>query len=322
MGRMNFIRCIAPLLFAGLSAMAFAQTPDVPVYNEGNNAEPTAAIRDQCRTLRKNGQLLDFKKTDEQMNRKTCELKLASAGTTKLDSRDLWKRARKGHIRVGWFDKTEDEKELKVGLSGGYALTEDTVVTCGHVVSHEDDVTEGYLIAVDDDDKVYPITEILAVNLATDCAILKIKGGKFAPLPLSVDVVPGDKVVCFSDPLDRRGFYAEGIVNRFVKRPFLHDEEAEKAAGKHGKISDEMPVWMCVTNDWAQGSSGSAVIDAFGNAVGHVSEIEPVMEDPLDPKDDSEAAKKEAEQAPRGTVIVFHEAITAKNVLALVKTKP
>ncbi len=317
---MNSFRCITTLLFSGLSAVAFAQAPDVPVYNESNNAEPTAAIRMQCRMLQKSGQLVDFKKTDEQMSRKTCELKLPPVGTTKLDSRELWRRARKGHMRVGWFDKTEDEKELKVGLSGGYALTGDTVVTCGHVVGHDDDVTEGYLIAVDEDDKVYPITEILAVNVATDCAILKIKGGGLAPLPLSVDVVPGDKVVCFSDPLDRRGFYAEGIVNRFVKRPFLHDEEAEKTTSKHA--TDEVPVWMCVTNDWAQGSSGSAVMDAFGNAVGHVSEIEPVMEDPLDPEDDSEAAKKEAEQAPRGTVIIFHEAITAKNVLGLIKPKP
>jgi len=316
---MSSPRSIAILLSLALSTLIHAQAPDVPVYNESNNAEPTAAILEQCRALQKKGLLVDFKKTDEQMNRKTCELKLPPAGKTKLDSRELWSRARKSHIRVGWLDKTEDEKALKVGLSGGYALTGDTVVTCGHVVGHDDDVTEGYLIAVDEDDKVYPVEEILAVNVATDCAILKIKGEGLTPLPLSVDVVPGDKVVCFSDPIDRRGFYAEGIVNRFVKRAFLHDEEVAKAAAKHSDVSDELPVWMCVTTDWAQGSSGSAVMDACGNAVGHVSEIEPVMEDPLEPEDDSEAAKKEAEHSPRGTVIIFHEAITATNVLALIK---
>lgn len=319
---MSSPRYIAALLSLGLSTLALAQAPDVPVYNESNNAEPTAAIQKQCRMLQKKGLLVDFKKTDEQMNRKTCELKLPPVSTTKLESRDLWRRARQAHIRIGWFDKTTDEKEFKVGLSGGYALTADTVVTCGHVVGHDDDVAEGYLIAVDDDDRVYPVEEILAVNVATDCAILRIKEGGLKPLPLSLDVVPGDKVVCFSDPVDRRGFYAEGIVNRFIKRPFLRDEEVAKAAGKHAEVPNELPVWMCVTNDWAQGSSGSAVMDACGNAVGHVSEIESIMEDPLDPKEDTEAAKKEADNAPRGTVIIFHEAITAGNVLSLIKPKP
>ena len=316
-------RHLAVLLSFGLPALGLAQAPGVPVYNEGSEAEPTASIQQQCRALQRKGLLTDFHKLDEQMNRKTCELKLPPASTVRLSSRDLWRCARKSHMRVGWFDKTKDDKELKVELSGGYSLTSSTVVTCGHVISHDDEVTEGYLIAVDDDDKVYPVTEVLAVNVATDCAILKIKGDDLTPLPLSVDVVPGDKVVCFSDPVDRRGFYAEGIVNRFIKRPFLHDNEVSKTPGKAvDVVPEESPVWMCVTSDWAQGSSGSAVIDACGNAVGHVSEIEPVMEDPLDPEDDTEAAKKEAEHTPRGTVIIFHEAITAGNVLALIKPQP
>ncbi|MDB6139525.1 MAG: hypothetical protein JWO94_2597, partial [Verrucomicrobiaceae bacterium] len=168
-------RLMAVVLCAGLPALGFAQAPDVPVYNEDSKAEPLASIQQQCHALQKKGLLTGFKKTDEQMDRKTCELKLPAAGTTMLESRELWRRARKSHVRVGWYDKAKDEKEMKVELSGGFALTSDTVVTCGHVVGHDDDVTEGYLIAVDDDDKVYPVTEVLAVNLGTDCAILKIK---------------------------------------------------------------------------------------------------------------------------------------------------
>ncbi len=316
------LRSISAAIILGVPAFVLAQAPGVPVYNESSNAEPLASVDAQCKALLKKGFPLDMQKADEQMKRKTCELALPAAGKEKLDSRELWKRARKSHLRVGWYDKAKDEKELKVDLSGGFALTSDTVVTCGHVLGHDDEVTEGYLIAVDEDDKVYPVTEVLAVNLATDCAIVKLKDADLAPLPLSTDVMPGDKVVCFSDPVDRRGFYGEGIVNRFIKRPFLHDDEASKTSSKDKDVDvskEEQPVWMCVTTDWAQGSSGSAVLDAYGNAVGHVSEIEPVLEDPVEPEDDTEAAKTKAASAPRGTVIIFHEAITAANVLALVK---
>ncbi len=315
------IRHIAAVLFLGLPAFAFGQASGVPVYNEGRDANVDVGVQMQCRALQKKGLLLDLKKVDEQMDRRTCELKLPAPRTTRLESRDLWRHARKSHLRVGWYDRAEDDKELKVELSGGYAITEDAVVTCGHVVGHDEDIVEGYLIAVDEDDKVYPVTEVLAVNTETDCAILRVQGGGLTPLPLSTDVVPGDKVVCFSDPVERRGFYAEGIVNRFIQRPFLRHEELSKNGRKD--LSDvENPVWMCVTTDWAQGSSGSAVLDAYGNAVGHVSEIEPVLEDPLDPEGDTPAAKEKADNAARGTVIIFHEAITASNVLALIKTKP
>ena len=315
------IRSIAVLSLLGLSALTFGQAPGVPVYDETKIGHPEAAVQKQCRALLKKGELLDFKKVDEQMNRKTCELKLLPPSKEKLESRELWKRARKSHIRVGWYDKTKKDKHLKVELSGGYAITNDTVVTCGHVIGHDNELEEGYLIAVDDDDKVYAVSEILAVNVATDCAILRVKGNDLTPIPLSIDATPGDKVVCFSDPMDRRGFYAEGVINRFIKRPFLRDEEVPEVVRKNPELV-ESPVWMSVTTDWAQGSSGSAVLDAYGNAVAHVSEIESVLEDPIEPKEDTPAAKRKAKVAPRGTVIIFHEGITASNVLALIKPKP
>ena len=315
------IRSISALCFLGLSSWTHGQAPGVPVYDETRIGHPEAALQKQCRALLKKGDLLDLKKVDEQMKRKTCELTLPPPSKEVLDSRALWKRARKSHIRVGWYDKSKKDKHLKVELSGGFAITNDTVVTCGHVIGHDDEVEEGYLVAVDDDDKVYAVSEVLAVNVATDCAILRLKGNDLTPLPLSVDAMPGDKVVCFSDPMDRRGFYAEGVINRFIKRPFLREEEVPEAVRANPTLV-ETPVWMSVTTDWAQGSSGSAVLDVHGNAVAHVSEIESVLEDPIEPKENTPAAKRAAKAAPRGTVIIFHEGITASNVLALIKPKP
>jgi len=76
------------------------------------------------------------------------------------------------------------------------------------------------------------------------------------------------------------------------------------------------PVWLETTTDWAPGSSGSALIDQFGNAVGHVSEIQTVLEEPLT------ARKKKSEATvieQLGTQMVFHQAIGAVEMKALVK---
>lgn len=319
-----------------------AQAPGVPVYPEGPGAKPLASIRTQARKLKADGALLSQADFAKQTNRKSCTLTLPPANTTKLESRELWQRARKAHIRVGWNYLCKECKKWHVELSGGYAIAKDTVVTCAHVTGdgHDEDMTEGYLIAVDEDDHVMPVTEVLAINRATDTAILKLKTDSLQPLPLSTDVVPGDPVVCFSDPLDRRGVYSTGIVERFMQRLFLRKEELSRDERKHIDHI-EAPVWVQVSTAWAQGSSGSAVLDLCGNVIGHVSEVqtmlddtdpgldpeEPPAEKPITKTDDKPKAESQPEMKldettePPGTVIVFHDAIAASNVKALIKAQ-
>lgn len=319
------------ILFLALATVIRAQAPGVPIYPEGRGARPLAAIAKAAKALRENGALLSSDKVKEQSLRTTCELTLPAPFTQKLDSRELWKRARMGHIRVGWLYLCHDCDKWHLNLAGGYAITRDAVATCTHVIALIEDMREGYLIAADDDDNLFPVAEVLAANRALDSAIVRLKTDTLTPLPLSQDVVPGDTVCCFSDPMGRRGYFSQGMVNRFVKRPFLRKGELEteheadpksKPKSPADKESStvptvyptaEVPTWVEVSTEWAPGSSGSAVIDAFGNAVGHVSEIETVLEDPI------QGAKRPAARA-RGTVIIFHHAITAANVLTLIKT--
>jgi hypothetical protein len=69
-------------------------------------------------------------------------------------------------------------------------------------------------------------------------------------------------------------------------------------------------MWVEVTNDWAMGSSGSAVLDGCGNVIGHVSEIAPVVDD------QSDIPQKKRNLFP-GTLIIFHQAIASCQVTAL-----
>lgn len=323
------------LIIALLPASLFAQAPGVPVYREGPGAHPQAAMKKELRKLKQANALLSMPDVAKQITRPSCTLTLPPPSTTKLDSRELWKRARAAHIRVGWYYLCKECSKWHIDLSGGYAITNDTVATCGHVVGDgkDDDMREGYLIAADEDDHVYPVTEVLAMNLGTDTAILRVKTDQLKPLPMGNDVVPGDAIFCFSDPLERRGVYSTGIVNRFMQRPFLRDEEYTKEQRAHPE-SIPMPVFIQVSADWAPGSSGSAVLDHFGNVIGHVSEVQTELDDGADatppaskaeePKKDQPKTEAETTEEPQppGTVIVFHDAIAASNVQALIKPAP
>jgi hypothetical protein len=311
------MRLLLFLVLCLLATSAFAQTAGVPVYQEGRGARGQAELMEKAKALLEAKALTPYAALAEHMKRATCELTLPPAGSTPLSGRERWQRARAAHLRVGFYYLCTKCDKWHLDLAGGYAITADgAVATCAHVIAEPERMKEGYLIAATDDDVVFPVTEILAVNAGTDSAILRVKADKLAPLPLGTDVSPGDPVWCFSDPSTKRGYYSEGIVSRFVQRPFLR--KREQAALPPGAPVPR-PVWLETTLDWAPGSSGSALIDAHGNCVAHVSEIQAVLEDPL-PRARSKAKDNATPPAP-GTYIVFHQAIAAAEVKSLVRPK-
>lgn len=305
----------ALLLALMLPGLLNAQAPGVPVYNEGRGSRPQAALMEQAKKLHEASALLPLKQAMEQAKRGQCALTLPLADTRPLTPRERWQRARLAHIRVGAFFLCSNCDRWHLDLAGGYAITADgAVATCAHVIAPPESMKEGWLVAATEDDELLVVTEVLCCNEGTDSAIIRVKSAApLTPLPLGLDVSPGDPVWCFSDPNGKRGYFSEGVVSRFVRRSFMRKKEADKLPQG---TAIPRPVWLETTTEWAPGSSGSAVIDQFGNAVGHVSEIQSVLEEPLP------ARRKKGEKdatPPVGTLMVFHQAIAAAEVLALVK---
>lgn len=316
-------RLLLTLALAASSAgQALAQAADVPIYAEGRGARPNGAILVQAEKLAADKAL---PMTLEVVNARLaapaapCALDLPPPRTTRLEGRAVWQAARASHLRVGWRYLCTKCDRWHLSLAGGYVLTADgAVATCAHVVESPG-MKQGALIAVTEKDEVLPVTEVLAVDRTLDTAILRVKGSGLTPLPLSLSSLPGDRVWCFSDPEGKRGYFSEGIVSRFVKRPFLSKKEE---AGSGRAVTQTPPVWVETTTDWAPGSSGSAIVDEFGNAVGHVSEIQTMLEPPPEEpeaSDDPTKARKRARAGQLGTTIVFHQGIAAQTVLRLVK---
>jgi hypothetical protein len=156
-----------------------------------------------------------------------------------------------------------------------------------------EDMTEGFLFAVDENGQAYPVTEILAGNAAADVCILRVAASDLKPLALNTNVFPGDRCVCYSDPHGERGYFSDGIVSRFLA-PRLPNGKVVRSATK-----------LDVTTDSATSASGAAVLDESGNAIGHVSFVTGL---------NSRSANRRGE-----TDITIHEAASAKDVLALVK---
>jgi hypothetical protein len=278
----------------GCADYSRGQSAGVPVYVEDSFCYDQ--ILSQAKKLHAAGKLTvpETVLTNQLFERKSCELKLSAPRTEKLAARDLWSAARAAHLQVGWYFHTTDSDKWIITTGGGYALTKDgAVATCFHVMCPPDGLEEGFLFAVNESGQAYPVTEILAGNAEADVCIVRVATDDLKPLALNTNVSPGDRCVCYSDPHGQRGYYSEGIVSRFLA-PRLKNGKIMKTATK-----------LDVTTDWAPGSSGAAVLDECGNAIGHVSFITGLY--------------GKTENRRGETDITIHEASSAKDVLALVK---
>jgi hypothetical protein len=296
-----------------------AQAPGVPI--ETNRPRMgDAQVLERAKEIREAGGLLSAAQVTEQIGKPLGgNIELPKTATEPLPGREVAARARAAYVQLGWYYLCPRCEHWHLSLSGAYAIAKDAIATCHHCIVPKADMREGYLIAVDQTGAVIPVTGVIAKSETMDAAILRVGGGSFGVLPLNDQVAQGDTAYCFSEPLGQEGYFSAGIVNRFLWR-------AGKK-GEPGSIDELKYLRVNVSTDWAPGSSGAAVLDAAGNAIGHVSTIAPLRETPAPgarpaatpapDADKQEPPKTRTDRFSGATLITLHEAVPARGVMAL-----
>jgi hypothetical protein len=237
-------------------------------------------------------------------NPKSLPVHLVPKSTTPLKGRELGRIASAAYVRIGWVFQCTKCNHWHLNLAGGYAIAKDTVVTAQHVVTPPERVKKGtgFPVVVRGEDEVLSITGVLAGDEATDAVVLRVDCSNLSPLPLAGEIEVGDPVYCLSDPDGHRGIFTSGIVNHMEVAP-----GNSMQAQANNRIT--------VSTDWAPGSSGAAILDICGNAVGHVSTIEPITCEEDGPSD----SRKGKRQPASAVVMSLHEAVPATSVQALLQ---
>lgn len=239
-----------------------------------------------------------------QLRKPTPEpLSLLPASTERLRARDIASRAVNSHVRCGWIYQCSKCSRWHLKLAGGYAITPNAFVTAHHVMSEPNSVKPeaAHPIVVLGDDQIVPVTGVLAADSTMDAVVLRIATNVLKPLPLSADAQMGDAIFCLSDPQGIRGYFSAGMINR------QYSLRTDSTDPRHQRLH--------VSSDWATGSSGSAVLDEYGNAIGHVVRIQSLLNTDRSAGADAQNAGKTS------TVLNLHEAVPAKSVLSLLNEK-
>jgi len=235
-----------------------------------------------------------------------ADLALRPASDQPLRRREIAQRAVDAHVRCGWVFQCAKCNRWHLQLAGGYAIAPDALVTAFHVMAEPGAVKleEAHPVVVLGDERIVPVVGVLAADPAMDTIVLRVGATDLKPLALSDDARMGDSVYCLSDPQGIRGYFSAGIINRvFSLRAGSIDPRYQR---------------LHVSADWATGSSGSAILDEYGNAVGHVLRIQSLFTTDRSGSTENRTAGKTT------PVLHLHEAVPARSVLSLLagdKTK-
>jgi hypothetical protein len=310
------------LILALLVGRAVGQAPHVRVETDGH-PEYSQVILNSAWDLHRSGRLLlDVGRTAALLAEPQPEhFELPPPRTSALSPAEIAALARKALVRIGWYYRCDSCEDWHLSVSGAYALTDSGVIaTCYHTVDPAggDEMKEGFLVVIGQDDRVLPVASVLAADPALDIALLRVDGGNFTALSIEENAAPGDPVYLLSDPLGNTGYFSSGIINRFY---WEYPENPPPAAPRGGRpwpdgrrdmhtLEGIRRLQMNVSTDWAPGSSGCAVLDSRGNAVGHVSTINPQRESEPGEEDD---------RFNGAVLITLHNATPARAVRLLVE---
>lgn len=312
------LRLVALLFVASLVADAWAQAPGVPVQNNWLSVHDPGLIG-KARALKDAGRLtLTDQNTPPALLAPTpARVHILPPSAVDLPGRRIAEIGRAALVRVGWFNRCTACDEWHATLAGGFAIASNGVVaTAYHCLDPaQQSMREGYLVAFDYGGQAYPVTAVLAADPRRDVAVVRIDAQNLRAIPLSEQAAPGDAAHVHSDPLGVEGYFSAGIVNRFFR------------GGGDPPPTPSAPalIRMHVSTDWGPGSSGAAVLDARGNAIGMVSLINPLgYEDDGGKAPVSTAGEAADEGDPEAehehTILVLHEAVPAGEILRVLES--
>ncbi|MHC4981917.1 MAG: S1 family peptidase [Planctomycetota bacterium] len=254
---MHLVATFTAALFVGCSQAPpiASDSPDlcadVPSTDDGRLIR---ALEEAAARLVKAGKPAPPKNLIKQLSRGQCSLSLPAVGDRKLTPAEIYATCRKSVLVLAMVHKCQRCPRHHVSIASAFLITADgAFVTNYHVVANA--AGKLAMIAMTDAGDVYPVAEVLAADEDDDVAILRLAapGVRFSPLALSTEAPVGSPVGVISHPDRRLYSFTHGVVSRYVR----------------SRVGNSVVTRLCITADYARGSSGGPVIGQTGAAVGH-----------------------------------------------------
>ncbi len=301
---MRMLRCVSSmcllLVLCGIFAAAQDPKPSPspvaasPAVEAIDDETLLVRIEQACEALRKEGSLRSSRDLLGNAAAEPFVMAETPLASTPRTTVALRRALAQSVVSVGEYYRCDECAAWHANLATGFAVAaEGLVATCLHVLEGaplEDGEEPPLLFVADLQGRVFPITEVVARDARFDLAVVRCGMKGLAPLPLRGDVDEGERIFCLSHPDHMFASFSEGLVaRRYIVRgpapgtgaPVDADAPVDHDLGKALAAKGGDPrAFLQVTCEFAGGSSGAPIVDAFGNVVGIAQSTATVAVDP------------------------------------------
>lgn len=246
--------------------------------------------------------LYSIDEINEDLGNRFYEVSLPEFSDYQKNPESIYNECSESVFAVGTFGHCGSKKCKKWHKNGGatgFFITETGIAVTNYHVMNKNG--QGYMAVMTRDEKVYPISKVLACDPNTDIAIIQIDGlgEKFRPLSIAPYAPVGSDVYVIQNPKSSYYTMTGGKISRYFKRSVVTGSNKQTSTLSGSK----QITMMAITADFCKGSSGGPVLDKYGRAVGMV-------------KSTSQVVLKAQNQA--STQMVFKYCVQAEDILKLV----
>lgn len=257
---------------------ASAPLNGMKIENDWNRSR---SIEQAATRLHNEGRMASMEKLYAGLTNQVCRLNLPERVQTATKPEEVYRNARPSVLVHGIMYKCGRCQNWHVNCATCFAITNDGVFVANHHAFKERKPELGGMIVATEDGRVFPVTQVLASSSADDVCIFKadLGGQRVTPLPLAPEALdPGGAVYVLSHPNGQHYVFTSGIVSRYAQVP----TEETMRTGRGGSS-----VRMCITADYAKGSSGGPIMNEKGEVVGMVSSTESIYYNEHDGKQEN-----------------------------------
>ena len=246
------------LILLCLAATVYAETDSRFIVDDEAFEKDSGKQVDQ---LVKEGRLTNYSTLAKHVPALRSAVALSPVATRQLTPPELAERLRHSTVALGLRYQEPHYRKWRYMIGAtAFAVAPEILSTSLHVMTIDPGMMrEAQAVAVTEEGKVYPITEIISSSDRADSCLVRVPGLNLPPLPLRAGVLPGEPVWCMSHPDGFTYMFTAGQVARISRERY--DEKTPP--GLHVEV----------TAEYCPGSSGGAITDAAGNVVAQVSSI-------------------------------------------------
>lgn len=217
----------------------------------------------------KAGQTLPVEDMRRQLaERRKAPVRLARPSRRALEPEEVYERCSASVVAVGSVYKCPRCPHWHTGgtATGWVVGDRGEIVSNHHVLAAAKETNVVAFGAMTRDGRCLPVREVLASDPARDVVIFRVDGEGLQALPVGGREPVGRPVSVIAHPSGELYTFTQGAVSRYA----LRSVEAGAAAQE----------WMCVTADFAVGSSGGPVLNRQGAVVGMVARTQTISANP------------------------------------------